>query len=87
MPTGMVGALCRVRDIGVINRTWMIQQSWQHKTVLVASHAVDFPGRHHRPDDPSQLVGNGDSDDHGSTPFKQSFDPAASDPEACLWVR
>ncbi len=47
---------------------------------------IDVPGRHHRPDDPGQLVGNGDGDDHGSTPFQQGFDPAASNPGACLRV-
>ena len=47
---------------------------------------IEFPRRHHRPDNPGQLVGNGDCDDHGQTPFKQGFDPAASDPGACLWV-
>ncbi|MCK1501731.1 hypothetical protein [Bradyrhizobium sp. 188] len=46
---------------------------------------IELSGHHHRSDDPSQPVGYGDTDDHGSTPFKQSFDPAASDPRACLW--
>lgn len=43
MPTGMVCTLCCVRDIGVINRTWMVRQSWQIKTVLVASYAEEVP--------------------------------------------
>lgn len=47
---------------------------------------IELTGRHHRPDDPSQLVGDGDSDDHGPTPFEQIFDPATSDAGPCLWI-
>lgn len=32
----LVCALCCVRDIGVINRAWMVRQSWQIKAVLAA---------------------------------------------------
>ena len=47
---------------------------------------IELTGRHHCPDDPSQLVGDSDGNNHGPTPFKKGFDPASSDPGPGLWI-